>query len=197
MNSVICAINLRCIPDSLGRGTIEAEIITEKSKVCASVPAQPSRLFVKEPSLAIADATLSVVPNLIGVSTLWQKQFDELLYEIDGTDNFSQIGANLAFALSLANAKAAASDLGLPLWKYLGGVFSECIPRPLGNVISNGVHIKNAAEIQGFLVVPVGAKTVAESIFANVKVYNAVKKMLDARQIYCLVGDNFSYTGIS
>ena len=103
--------------------------------------------------------------------------------DIDGTENFSGIGANVAVALSLANAKAAATALGLPLFRYLGGAFVNEMPLPLGNVIGGGAHAANATEIQEFLVIPGGAADAEEAVFANAAVHRNVKDLLKKRGI--------------
>ena len=100
-----------------------------------------------------------------------------------------RIGANVAVAVSLANAKAAASSLGLELFQYLGGVFIPSLPLPLGNVIGGGAHAENATEIQEFLVVPTGASGPKEAVFANAAVHKAVRNILKERGKSCGKGD--------
>ena len=119
-------------------------------------------------------------PKLIGEDSREQIYIDGLLREIDGTSDFSTIGANVAVALSLANAKAAASSLGLELYSYLGGAFVMDTPFPLGNAIGGGAHAANATEIQEFLVVPTGASGAKEAVFANAAVHRKVRELLKA-----------------
>ncbi len=191
--TTICAIGLRCILDSRGRETIEAEVRTEYGSGRAAAPGGAStglhEAAVRPARDAVREATAQVVPHLIGLDACSQSRFDTLLREIDGTGNFAQIGANLAVALSLANAKAAAASLGIPLWQHLGGIGADTIPLPLGNVIGGGAHASHATEIQEFLVVPTGAPTVAAGVFANAQVHARIKKILGDRGHACGKGD--------
>jgi len=129
------------------------------------------------------------VSDLVAGHAADQIGFDRQLREIDGPEDFSTIGANVAVALSLANARAAASSLGLDLFRYLGGAFVDSTPQPLGNVIGGGAHAVNATEIQEFLVVPTGATDANEAIFANAAVHKKVKELLAARGKGCGKGD--------
>ena len=129
----------------------------------------------------MVSARESLVPKLTGEDSREQIYIDGLLREIDGTFDFSTIGANVAVAVSLANAKAAASSLGIELYNYLGGAFVIDTPFPLGNVIGGGAHAANATEIQEFLVVPTGASGAKEAVFANAAVHRKVRDLLKAR----------------
>jgi enolase len=131
----------------------------------------------------------NLVPKLVGEDSREQIYIDGLLREIDGTSDFSTIGANVAVALSLANAKAAASSLGLELYSYLGGAFVMDTPFPLGNAIGGGAHAANATEIQEFLVVPTGASGAKEAVFANAAVHRKVRELLKAQDKPCGKGD--------
>jgi enolase len=111
-----------------------------------------------------------------------------MLREIDGTEDFSNIGGNVAVAISIAVAKAAAFTIGIPLYRYIGGAFPS-IPHPLGNVIGGGAHAKGATDIQEFLSIPVGSKRALDSVFANAKVHGTVKNLLADRGITCGKGD--------
>ena len=107
------------------------------------------------------------------------------LRDIDGTANFADIGANVAVALSLANAKAAASAMGMPLFRYLGGAFVNEMPLPLGNIIGGGAHALNSTDIQEFLVVPGDAADVEEAVFANAAVHRQVKELVKETRYRC------------
>jgi enolase len=186
-------IRLRTILDSRGNPTVEAEVWTENGLGRAAAPSGASTgahearaLPAKE---AVEEALVRLVPSLISEDAADQIRFDELLREMDGTRDFSSIGANVAVALSLANARAAASALGLPLFRYLGGIFVTEIPLPLGNVIGGGAHAPGATEIQEFLVVPTGAADSREAVFANAAVHRRVKENLAARGLACGKGD--------
>ncbi len=178
-------ITLRTILDSRGNETVEAEIYTESGFGRAAAPSGAStgtyEAKVRSPREAIEDARKNLIPSLIGEDTRDQITFDALLRENDGTPDFSSIGANVAVALSLACAKAAASSLNLELFRYLGGAFASETPLPLGNVIGGGAHAPNATSIQEFLVVPTGASGATEGVFVNAAVHKTVKKILQAR----------------
>ncbi|WP_054847992.1 phosphopyruvate hydratase [Methanoculleus chikugoensis] len=176
-------IILRTILDSRGNETVEAEIYTDCGFGRAAAPSGAStgtyEAKVRPPREAVEDAQKNLIPSLMGEDTRDQITFDALLRENDGTADFSSIGANVAVALSLACAKAAASSLDLELFRYLGGgTFAADTPLPLGNVIGGGAHAPNATSIQEFLVVPTGACGATEGVFVNAAVHKTVKKML-------------------
>ncbi len=191
--TTIRTVDLRIILDSRGRRTIEADITVENGFGRAAAPGGAStgihEAAVKDPASAIDDAMQQVLPHLIGLDSQDQIGFDGLLREIDGTDSFSGIGANLSVALSMANAKAACSALGMPLYRHLGGVFVTSAPLPLGNIIGGGAHAAGSTEIQEFLVVPTGARSIREGVFANARVHARVKEILNKQGISCGKGD--------
>ncbi|MFZ0004826.1 MAG: phosphopyruvate hydratase [Methanoregula sp.] len=191
--TIIEAIELRTILDSRGNPTVEAEISTSGGFGRAAAPSGAStgaaEAKVLPPAAAIEHATQNLIPALIGLDSSDQEGFDDQLRDIDGTADFSGIGANVAVALSLANAKAAASALGFPLFRYLGGAFVREMPLPLGNVIGGGAHAANATEIQEFLVVPGGAADAEEAVFANAAVHRIVKDLLKKKGIAAGKGD--------
>jgi enolase len=186
-------IQLRTILDSRGNPTVEADIYTDSGFGRSAAPSGAStgqfEAKVREPEEAVAFARENVVLKLIGEDSREQLSFDSMLREIDGTPDFRTIGANIAVALSLANAKAAASSLGLELYNYLGGAFVMETPLPLGNVIGGGAHAANATEIQEFLVVPVGAAGAHEAVFANAAVHRKVRELLKKSDRLCGKGD--------
>ncbi len=183
--TAIRMIQVRTILDSRGNPTVEADVFTENGFGRAAAPSGASTgIFeakVKKPAEAVPFARKNVIPQLIGEEAGDQTGFDRTLREIDGTSDFSSIGANVAVALSLANAKAAANEKGLPLFRYLGGIFSMVTPLPLGNVIGGGAHAEGATEIQEFLVVPTGASSAQEAVFANAAVHRRIKETLLSR----------------
>ncbi|MGA2934052.1 MAG: phosphopyruvate hydratase [Methanomicrobiales archaeon] len=186
-------IRMRTILDSRGNPTVEAEVWTENGFGRAAAPSGAStgayEAKARPAREAVEDACTRLIPTLIGEDAADQIGFDELLREVDGTPDFSSIGANVAVALSLANAKAAASAMGLELFRYLGGIFVTGTPLPLGNVIGGGAHAPGATEIQEFLVVPTGAADAGEAVFANAAVHRKVKENLTARGRTCGKGD--------
>ena len=191
--TTIEVIDLRTILDSRGNPTVEADIYTAGGFGRSAAPSGAStgtlEAKVNPPNEAIDYALQNVIPALIGIDSADQEGFDEQLREIDGTPNFSAIGANIAVALSLANAKAAASAMNMPLFRYLGGAFTMDMPLPLGNVIGGGAHAMNATEIQEFLVVPGDATSAEEAVFANAAVHRHVKDLLKKRGIPAGKGD--------
>ena len=186
-------IELRTILDSRGNMTVEADIHTAGGFGRSAAPSGAStgslEAKVKPPKEAVEYAVQNVIPALIGMDACDQQGFDEQLRDIDGTADFAEIGANIAVALSLANAKAAASSMGFPLFRYLGGAFVDEMPLPLGNVIGGGAHAANSTEIQEFLVVPGDATDAEEAVLANAAVHRHVKKLLAKNNKSCGKGD--------
>ncbi|MGB4196462.1 MAG: phosphopyruvate hydratase [Methanoculleus sp.] len=178
-------ITLRTILDSRGNETVEADIYTSRGFGRAAAPSGAStgtyEAKVRPPREAIENAREHLSPSLIGEDACDQITFDALLREIDGTPDVRSIGANVAVALSLACAKAAASSLDLEVFRYLGGAFASETPLPLGNIIGGGAHAPNATSIQEFLVVATGASGATEAVFVNAAVHKAVKKILQAQ----------------
>ena len=191
--TTIEVIELRKILDSRGNPTVEADIYTAGGFGRSAAPGGAStgslEAKVRPVDEALDNAIANLIPALIGMDACDQEGFDEQLRDIDGTADFSGIGANVAVALSLANAKAAASSMGLPLFRYLGGAFAKDLPLPLGNVIGGGAHAENATEIQEFLVVPGGAADTEEAVFANAAVHRQVKELLKKKGKSCGKGD--------
>ncbi|HUH79210.1 MAG TPA: phosphopyruvate hydratase [Methanoregula sp.] len=191
--TTIEVIELRTILDSRGNPTVEADIYTGSGFGRSAAPSGAStgslEAKVKPPKEAVEYAIQNVIPALIGMDAADQESFDDQLRDIDGTADFADIGANIAVALSLANAKAAASALDLPLFRYLGGAFAKEMPLPLGNIIGGGAHAENATEIQEFLVVPGDATGAEEAVFANAAVHRNVKALLKKRGIAAGKGD--------
>jgi enolase len=191
--TTIEVIELRTILDSRGNPTVEADIYTTGGFGSSAAPSGAStgtlEAKVRPPREAVDYAIQNLIPALIGMDAADQEGFDEQLRDIDGTADFSAIGANVAVALSLANAKAAASSMSLPLFRYLGGAFAKELPLPLGNVIGGGAHAENATEIQEFLVVPGGAADTWEAVFANAAVHRHVKDLLKKKGKTCGKGD--------
>ena len=192
----ITSISLRRVLDSRGNPTVEADVLTDSGgfgRAAAPSGASTGEYEAIElpPAEAIANAREHAVPRLVdSVYAGDQRAVDGALRAADGTENFSEIGANSAVAISMAAAKAAADVLGAPLYQHLGGAFrGENFPIPLGNVIGGGEHAKDATDIQEFLAAPVGAPSVSEAVFANAKVHGAAGDILDERGIGAGKGD--------
>jgi enolase len=175
---------IRKILDSRGNPTVEVGIFTKSGYGRAASPSGASTGIyevVAFPSDGVDSAIeyyrSNVAPKLVEMDVTEQAEMDSLLLELDGTDNFSKIGGNLATATSLATAQAAAYCLGLPLYLYLGGAFANSTPYPLGNVFGGGRHAVGGTDIQEYMALSQGP-TVSQSVFANAKVHAAVKKHL-------------------
>ncbi|HJJ90402.1 MAG TPA: phosphopyruvate hydratase [Methanocorpusculum sp.] len=192
--TTIKGITLRRILDSRGNETIEAEILTKSGgygRACAPSGASTGSYEAKvRPCIeAISDAQTRLIPELIDLDSRDQRTFDETLHRVDTTNDLSSIGSNIAVALSLANAKAAAATMNMELFQYLGGAFVDKTPLPLGNVIGGGAHAIDATDIQEFLIVPIGASNASEAIFTNIQVYKTIKEILVSRGKCCGMGD--------
>ncbi len=186
VETIIEDVYARKIYDSRGGPTIEVEVVTVDGFGRASAPAGAStgtHEVVPFPKGGIDEALRLVnevvAEKLIGMDSTDQVAVDDLLHEIDGTDNFSRLGGAAALAISVAVAKAAASSLGLPLFQYVGGVFATEMPFPLGNVVGGGRHAgERAPNVQEFLIIPVGAKSYEEAVELCIKVHREVGKMI-------------------
>ncbi|KZN24012.1 enolase [Haladaptatus sp. R4] len=190
------SVRLRQILDSRGNTTVEADVLTESGGFGrAAAPSGAStgeyEAIELDTSEAIASAREHAIPRLEGnVFVGDQRDVDRTLRAADGTDNFSEIGANSAVAISMAAAKAAADVLGAPLYQHLGGAFrGDNYPIPLGNVIGGGEHAADATAIQEFLSAPVGAPSVQDAVFANAAVHQEVADILAERDIPAGKGD--------
>src|SRR6056297_1618572 len=194
--TLVSEIRLRQILDSRGNPTVEADVLTQSGgfgRAAAPSGASTGEYEAVElpPSEAIAAAREHAVPRLEGsVFVGDQRDVDRTLRAADGTENFSEIGANSAVAISMAGAKAAADVIGAPLYQHLGGAFrGEEFPTPLGNVVGGGEHAADATAIQEFLSAPVGAPNVQDAVFANAAVHREVHDLLADRDIAAGKGD--------
>ncbi|MCY4728997.1 phosphopyruvate hydratase [Natronomonas gomsonensis] len=194
--TLITEVRLRRILDSRGNPTVEAEVRTESGGfgrgAAPSGASTGEYEAVERPAEeAIAAARELAVPRLEGqVYAGDQRGVDRTLRGADGTDDFSEIGANSAVAISMAAGKAAADVLGAPLYQHLGGAFrGRDFPTPLGNVIGGGEHAADATHIQEFLAAPIGAPSVADAVFANAAVHGEVGDILSERGVPAAKGD--------
>jgi enolase len=194
--TLITSVSMRRVLDSRGNPTVEADVLTESGgfgRAAAPSGASTGEYEAIElpPGEAIAATRKHAVPRLVGeVYAGDQRSIDGVLRAADGTENFSEIGANSAVAISMAAAKAGADSLGAPLYQHLGGAFrGETFPTPLGNVVGGGEHAKEATHIQEFLAAPVGAPSIAEAVFANAAVHARVGEVLDERGVAAAKGD--------
>ncbi|WP_207587865.1 phosphopyruvate hydratase [Halomontanus rarus] len=194
--TLITDIRLREVLDSRGNPTVEADVLTESGGFGrGAAPSGAStgeyEAIERPANEAIAAAREHAVPRLVGEAYAGnQREVDSILRAADGTDDFSEIGANSAVAISMAAAKAGADVLGAPLFQHLGGAFrGENFPTPLGNVVGGGEHAADATDIQEFLSAPVGAPSVAEAVFANAAVHAEVADLLSERGVPSGKGD--------
>jgi enolase len=202
--SEITAVLAREILDSRGNPTVEVEIQTANGQGRAAVPSGAStgeheaielrdgdkkRYLGKGVLKAVENVNKKLGPAIIGMDALDQAAIDKCLLDADGTPNKSKMGANAILGVSLANARAAADVLAMPLWRYLGGVSARVLPTPLMNVVNGGVHADSGLEIQEFMIVPSGLPTFAEALRAGVEVFHSLKAELKKKGLTTAVGD--------
>ncbi len=203
--SYIVDINARQILDSRGNPTIEVDVITEDGDMGrAAVPSGASTGIHEAVELRDGDkkvyggkGVLKAVKNvndiiadqLIGFDVTDQAALDKKLIELDGTDNKGKLGANALLAVSMAAAKAAALETGLPLFRYLGGVNATVLPMPLMNILNGGVHADNKIDYQEYMIVPVGANTFSEGLRWGVEIFHQLKTVLKKKGYSTNVGD--------
>ncbi|KAF0234838.1 MAG: hypothetical protein FD177_401 [Desulfovibrionaceae bacterium] len=203
--STIAAVWAREILDSRGNPTIEVEVTLESGAVGrAAVPSGAStgtrealelrdgeddRFGGKGVTRAVENVQGEIAEAVVGMEALRQTALDNLLIELDGTENKGRLGANAILGVSLATARAAANFLGMPLYNYLGGVNAKVLPVPLMNIINGGAHAPNNLDIQEFMIVPIGADTFADALRMGAETFHALKKILAADGHVTSVGD--------
>jgi len=203
------AIAAREILDSRGRPTIEAEVLLESGALgLAQVPSgastgsfeahelrddDPQRYGGKGVLKAVRNVHEKIVPVLQGMNAFDQASIDLAMIDRDGTANKRELGANAILAVSLATAKAAAADLGLPLYRYLAGPMANVLPVPMMNVINGGSHADNNVDFQEFMIFPIGADSFKEGLRWGAEVFAALGKALHERKLLTGVGDEGGY----
>jgi enolase len=202
--SEILHVSAREILDSRGNPTVEAEVQTEDGFGRAAVPSGAStgeheaielrdgdkkRYAGKGVQQAVSNVVEKIAPAILGLSAFDQAGVDQQLLELDGTPNKGKLGANSILAVSMAVARAAADVLGLPLWRYLGGVQARVLPTPLMNIINGGQHADNGLEVQEFMIVPLGLPSFAEALRCGTEVFHALKANLKKDGLTTAVGD--------
>jgi len=203
--STIIAVRAREILDSRGNPTIEADVtLSSGAAGRAAVPSGAStgereavelrdgdqKRFGGKGVLEAAKNVNEVIgPRLEGLSAEDQMTVDYAMLELDGTPNKGHLGANAILAVSLASARAAAQEAGLPLYRYLGGPIAHVLPVPMMNILNGGAHASNTVDAQEFMVVPIGADTFPEGLRIGVEVFHALKKVLGKRGLSTAVGD--------
>jgi enolase len=201
----IAQIKGREVIDSRGNPTAEAEVsLTGGAVGSAIVPSGAStgeheawelRDGVKERFLgrgvakAVANINKAIAKEVVGLDALDQIRVDKTMLALDGTPNKAKLGANAILAVSLATARAAASQLGLPLFKYLGGPNAKVLPVPMMNIVNGGAHSDAPVDFQEFMVMPKGLPTFSEALRAGCEIFHALKNVLKARGLSTAVGD--------
>jgi len=195
----------REIMDSRGNPTVEVEVTVDSGVVGrAAVPSGAStgifeacelrdddkeRYLGKGVKKAVAHVNEEIAEVLVGLNAYEQTSIDQTLIALDGTPNKSRLGANAILGVSMAVARAAAEDLGLPLYSYIGGVNAKTLPVPMMNIINGGAHASNNVDIQEFMVMPIGAESFAEALRMSAEVFHNLKKVISKQGGSTAVGD--------
>ncbi|MCD5325292.1 MULTISPECIES: phosphopyruvate hydratase [Pontibacillus] len=201
----ITDVYAREVLDSRGNPTVEVEVYTESGAFgSALVPSGAStgeyeavelrdgdkdRYLGKGVSQAVQNVNEKIAPEILGFDATRQVIIDELMIELDGTDNKGNLGANAILGVSMAVARAAADYLGIPLYQYLGGFNAKKLPTPMMNILNGGEHADNNVDIQEFMVMPVGAPTFKEALRMGAEIFHSLKKVLKNKGYNTGVGD--------
>src|SRR5881296_3949586 len=204
MSSIVDVV-AREILDSRGNPTVEADVLIESGVMGrAAVPSGAStgsrealelrdqdkgRYGGKGVLKAVEHINTEISEAIMGLDAQEQSFIDKTLIELDGTDNKSRLGANAILAVSMAVAKAAAEESGLPLYRYFGGSGAMQMPVPMMNVINGGAHANNNLDLQEMMIIPVGAPSFREAVRYGAEVFHALKKIIDSRGMSTAVGD--------
>ncbi len=203
--TAIIDIHGREILDSRGNPTVEVDVLLEDGSFGrAAVPSgastgaheavelrdgDKSRYLGKGVTKAVAAVNGDIAEALIGLDAEDQRELDQAMIDLDGTPNKSRLGANAILGVSLAAAKAAADARGLPLYRYVGGVSARTLPVPMMNIINGGEHADNPIDVQEFMIMPVGAGSIAEAVRWGSEIFHTLKKGLSAKGLATAVGD--------
>jgi len=198
-------IHAREILDSRGNPTVEVDLVLESGVIGrAAVPSgastgerealelrdnDKSRYLGKGVMQAVKNVNEKIQPELLGMEALDQVSIDKTMIELDATDTKKNLGANAILGVSMAVAKAAALELNIPLYRYLGGANAKVLPVPMMNILNGGAHADNNVDIQEFMIMPVGASCFAEAIRMGAEVFHNLKNVLKARKLNTSVGD--------
>jgi len=202
--SIILSVHARQIFDSRGNPTVEVDVVTESGVLGrAAVPSGASTgeheavelrdggkdYMGKGVLKAVENVNDIIAEELIGVSVFEQNAIDKLMIDLDGTPNKSKLGANAILGVSLAVAKAAANELGMPLYRYVGGVSANTLPVPMMNIINGGSHSDAPIAFQEFMIMPVKANSFSEAMKMGSEIFHNLKKVLHDRDLSTAVGD--------
>ncbi|MFP4194789.1 MAG: phosphopyruvate hydratase [Desulfobacterales bacterium] len=201
----ILDIRAREILDSRGNPTVEVDVVLESGAFGrAAVPSGAStgsrealelrddvssRYGGKGVTRAVENVNSKIAPELLGMDAAEQHVLDSALIELDGTKNKSGLGANAILGVSMAAARAAADAYGLPLYRYIGGIFARSMPLPMMNIVNGGAHAANSLDIQEFMIVPAGAGSAAEAVRMGAETFQSLKNLLKKRGMVTAVGD--------
>ena len=201
----IAEVKAREILDSRGNPTIEVDLILEDGAFgSAAVPSgastgeneavelrdgDPARFQGKGVLKAVENVTNEIRPAVLGMNALDQSGLDQMLIDLDGSRNKGNLGANAILGVSLAAAKACAVELGLPLYRYLGGVDARRLPMPMMNILNGGAHADNNVDIQEFMIMPIGACCFCEALRMGSEIFHTLKKVLKGMGLNTSVGD--------
>ncbi len=203
-DTTIAGVHAREVLDSRGNPTVEAEVTLSGGAFGrAIVPSGAStgaleavelrdggdRYMGKGVQTAVANVNSTIAAAVVGLDATAQETVDQAMIDLDGTPNKANLGANAILAVSLATARAAASGVGLPTYRYLGGTDARTLPTPCFNVVNGGAHAQNSIDTQEFMIVPGGAPSFSEALRAGVEVYHSLKGVLSARGAATNVGD--------
>lgn len=202
--SIILSVHARQILDSRGNPTVEVDVVTENGIMGrAAVPSGASTgeheavelrdggdaYMGKGVMKAVTNVNTIIAEKILGMSVFEQNLIDQTMIDLDGTPNKSKLGANAILGVSLAAAKAAANELGLPLYRYIGGVSANTLPVPMMNIINGGSHSDAPIAFQEFMVVPVKAKNFSHAMQMGTEIFHNLKKVLHDRGLSTAVGD--------
>jgi enolase len=203
--SAISDIQAREILDSRGNPTVEVDVVLDSgASGRAAVPSGAStgeheavelrdgvkkRYLGKGVSKAVKNVTSKIAPAIVGIEATNQLAIDSIMLAVDGTENKSKLGANAILAVSLATAKAAAAEVDLPLYQYLGGPNAKVLPVPMANVINGGAHSDAPIDFQEFMIMPTGFDTFSEGLRAITEIFHSLKSVLKGRNLSTAVGD--------
>ena len=203
--STITGIWAREILDSRGNPTVEVEVTLESGATGrAAVPSGAStgtrealelrdgdadRYLGKGVEQAVRNVMEEIASEVVGLEAVRQVEVDQALIDLDGTENKSRLGANAMLGVSMATAKAAAEFLGLPLYKYIGGINAKVLPAPMMNIINGGAHAANNLDIQEFMIMPLGAASFREALRMGAETFHSLKKILHKDGLATSVGD--------
>ena len=204
MSTTVCEVRARQILDSRGNPTVEADVALNGGETGrAAVPSGASTGTLEAVELrdgdgqyggkgvarAVANVNDVIGPAIVGLDATDQQMIDQIMLDLDATPNKGRLGANALLAVSLATAKAAAGQVGLPLFRYLGGPAARELPVPMLNVLNGGAHAANPLDVQEFMLVPGGLPSFSSALRAGVEVYHHLKKVLSGRDLSTNVGD--------